>query len=113
MAICTHTGAWPDSGHTPAVREAHITVPAIMTRLPWSEQPITFDESDQLKHSVDVGRSPLVVSAVLKTVRATKVFTDGGSDSNLIYWDTFKKLKISTNKLCPPKGPITRIVPGR
>jgi hypothetical protein len=84
-----------------------------MTRLPASEHPITFDESDQPEHSVDVGRFPLVVSVVLETICSTKVFMDGGSDSNLIYWDTFKKLKIGLDKLCPPRGPITGIVPGR
>jgi hypothetical protein len=50
---------------------------------------------------------------VLETIHATKVFMVGGSDSNLIYWDTFKKLKIGTDKLCPPRGSITEIVPGR
>jgi hypothetical protein len=80
------------------------------TRLPWSEHPITFDESDQPEHSVDVDRFPLVVSAVLEIVYATMIFMNGGSDSNLIYWDTFKKLKIDTEKLHAPRGPITRIV---
>ena len=84
-----------------------------MTQLPWLEHPITFDESDQPEHSVDIGRFPLVISAVLKTVRATMILMDGGSDSNLIYWDTFERLKIGTDKLRPPRGPITRIVPGR
>jgi hypothetical protein len=74
------------------------------TWLPWSEHPVTFDESDQPKHSVDVGRFPLVISAVLKTIRATKIFMDKGSDYNLIYWDTFERLKISTDKLRPPRG---------
>ena len=73
-------------------------VPTTMTRLPWSEHPITFDESDQPEHSVDVGRFPLVVSAVLETVHATKIFMDGQSDSNLIYWDIFERLKIGTDK---------------
>jgi hypothetical protein len=83
------------------------------TRVPWLEHPITFDESDQPKHSIDIGRFPLVISAVLKTIRATKIFMDGGSDSNLIYWDTFERLRIGTDKLRPPKGLITGIVPGR
>jgi hypothetical protein len=62
---------------------------------------------------VDVERFLLVVSTVLETVLTTKVFMDGGSDSNLMYWDTFEKLKISVDKLHPAKGPITRIMPGR
>ena len=113
MTIRAHTGIQSDSGHTPVVQKAHTVAPVMMTRLPWSEHPITFDESDQPKHSVDVCRFPLVVSVVLETVRATKIFMDGGSDSNLIYWDTFERLKIGMDKLRPPRGPITKIVPGR
>ena len=100
-------------GHTPVVWEAHAAAAAPTFRLPWSEHPITFDESDGPEHSVDIGRFPLVVSTVLETVRGTMIFMDGGSDSNLIYWDTFEKLKISTDKLRPPRGLITGIVPGR
>jgi hypothetical protein len=54
-----------------------------------------------------------VVSAVLETVRAAKIFMDGGSDFNLIYWGTFKRLKIGIDKLRPPRDPITRIVSGK
>ena len=113
MTICAHTGIQADLGHTLAVREAHAMAPATMTRLPWSEHPITFDKSDQPEHSVDVGRFPLVVNVVLEIVHATKIFMDGGSDSNMIYWDTFDRLKIGIDKLHPPRGPITKIVPGR
>jgi hypothetical protein len=60
-------------------------VSTAMARLPWSEHLITLDEGDQPEHSVDVGRFPLVVSAVLETICATKIFMDGGSDFNLIY----------------------------
>ena len=55
----------------------------------------------------------MVISVVLKTIHATMIFTNRGSDSNLIYWDTFERLKISMDKLRPSKGPITMIVPGR
>jgi hypothetical protein len=94
------------------VREAYAMAPTMTTRLPWSEHLITFNE-DQPEHSIDISRFPLVVSTILKTVRATKIIMDGGSDSNLIYWDTFKRLKIGIDKLCPLRVPITRIVPGR
>ena len=113
MTIRAHTGTRPDSGHTPAIWEAHVAAPATTTRLPWLEHLITIDENDQPEHSIDVGRFPLVVSVVLETVHATKIFLEGGSDSNMIYWDTFKRLKIGTDKLHPPRGPITVIVPGR
>jgi hypothetical protein len=35
---------------------------------------------------------------------------DGGSDSKLIHWDTFGRLKIGIDKLHPPRGLITGIV---
>ena len=54
-----------------------------------------------------------MVSEVLEAIRTTKIFMDGGSDSNLIYWDTFKRLKIGMDKLCSLKGMLTEIVPGR
>ena len=113
MAIHAHTRTWSDMGHPPVIREAHTTAPMVTIWLPWSEHPISLDESDQPKHSGNVSRFPLVVSAVLETVRTTKIFMDGGRDSNLIYWDTFEKLKIGMDKLRPPRGSITRIVPGR
>jgi hypothetical protein len=113
MTISTRTRTQSDSGYESDVWEPHDAEPATKARLPWSEHPITFDESDQPEHLVDVRRFPLIVSTVLGTILAMKVFMDGGSDSNLIYWDTFKKLKISVNKLRPTKGPITRIVPRR
>ena len=113
MTIRPHTGIWLDLGHTPAVRKAHTVTPTAMTQLPWSEHPITFNESGQPEHSVDVSRFPLVISTILETICATKILIDRGSDSNLIYWDTFKRLKIGIDKLRPPRGPITRIVPGR
>ena len=113
MTICAHTGIRSDSGCMPTIREAHVMVPTAMARLPWSEHPITFDESDQPEHSVDVDRFPLIVNAVLEIVHATMVFMDGGSDSNLIYCGTFERLKIGTDKLCPLRGLITGLVPGR
>lgn len=81
--------------------------------MPWLEYPIIFDRSDQPEHLVDVGRFPLVVSAVIESVRATKVSMDGGSDSSLLYWDTFEILKIGTDKLHPTRGPISGVVPRR
>jgi hypothetical protein len=73
MTIRAHTRTRSDLGRAPAIWEAHAVA---MTWLPWSEHTVTFDESDQPEHSVDVGRFPLVISAVLETVCATKIFMD-------------------------------------
>jgi hypothetical protein len=71
MTIHAH-GIQSDTGHLPVNREAHTTAPVTTTWLPWSEHPITFDESDQPKHSVNVGKFPLVISTILKTVAPPK-----------------------------------------
>jgi hypothetical protein len=46
MTIRAHTRIWSDSGRKLAVQENHVMVPAATAWLPWSEHPITFDESD-------------------------------------------------------------------
>lgn len=84
-----------------------------MPQLPWSEEPITFDKADHPEHIVDAGRFPLVVIAVIETMRVTKIFMDGGSDVNLLYRNTFEKLGIGIDKLRPMRGSISEIVPGR
>lgn len=113
MVIFSRTEARSNLGYHPPFRwEIYAKLPAATSRLPWLENSITFDRSDQPKHLVDIGRFPLVVSTVIETVRATKVFMHGGTDFNLLYWDTFKRLKIGIDKLCPVKGLITGVVLG-
>ena len=113
MTIWAHTRTRLDLGHPHATREAQAATLATMAQLPWPEHPITFDKSDQPEHSVDVDRFLLVINIVLRTIRAIKIFMYGGSDSNLIYWVTFERLRIGIDKLCLIRGLITRIVPGR
>ena len=50
MSIRAHTGTWSDLGHAPAIWEAYATATTMMTRLPWLEHLITFDENDQPEH---------------------------------------------------------------
>lgn len=97
-----------------AHRSVCATVPAAPPpQLPWSERLITFDKNDHPNHIVKTCRFPLVVNTMIKTAWVTMIFMDGGSNINLLYWDTFEKLKIGIDKLCPPWGLIYGVTLGR
>jgi hypothetical protein len=61
---------------------------------------------------VEAGRFPLVVSAVVESVKMTRVLMDGGNDINILYKDSFKKLNIGSCKLRPSHSTFYRIVLG-
>jgi hypothetical protein len=54
-----------------------------------------------------------VVSAVVGSVKLTKVLMDGGSVINILYKGAFEKLNVEASKLCPSHSPLHGIVPGR
>jgi hypothetical protein len=89
------------------------TAPATLVYLCWSERPITFDRSDHPDHVVKAGQFLLVISPMIENVRKTKVLMDCGSDINILYKDTFDKLKIDLRKLHVYVAPFHRVVPGR
>jgi hypothetical protein len=61
--------------------------------LRWSEWSITFDRTNHPDQVVKAGRFHLVVSAVIETVRMTKILMDEGNGINILYKDAFDKLK--------------------
>ena len=48
---------------------------------------------------VEVGRFPLVVTAVIENTRVTKILMDGGNGINILYKDAFDKLNMGIRKL--------------
>jgi hypothetical protein len=54
---------------------------------------------------------PLGGSAVIETVRVSKIFMGRGSNINLLYWDTFERLKIGIDRLRSHRAG-RRITPG-
>jgi hypothetical protein len=51
---------------------------------------------------VEAGRFPLVVTAVIKKVRVTKILMDGGCGINILYKDAFDKPNVDIRKLHAP-----------
>ena len=77
------------------------TAPIVLVYLRWSERLITFNRDDHPDHVIEVGRFPLVVSAVVGGVKMTKFLMDEGSGINILYKGAFEKLNIKASKLCP------------
>jgi hypothetical protein len=78
-------------------RQIYVTAPAAPLYLCWSERPITFDRADHPDWVIEVGRFPLVVSAIIETVRM--ILMDGSSGINILYKDAFDKLGVDIRKL--------------
>jgi len=77
------------------------------------KRPITFDKSDHPDHVIEVGRFPLVVTAMINIVRMMKILMDGGSGINILCRDAFDRLKIDVGKLHASQSPFHGIMPGR
>jgi hypothetical protein len=61
---------------------------------------------------VKAGRFHLVVSAVIETVRMTKILMDEGNGINILYKDAFDKLNVDIRKLHASQSPFHSIVLG-
>ena len=61
----------------------------------WLLQPITFDHQDYSKGARNAGWTALVVNPIINGLQFTKVLMDGGSDLNLLYQDTIRKLGVN------------------
>jgi hypothetical protein len=79
-----------------------LTTPAASLYLRWSKQLITYDRTDHPDQVVEAGRFPLVVTAVIKKVRVTKILMDGGCGINILYKDAFDKPNVDIRKLHAP-----------
>jgi hypothetical protein len=87
--------------------------PATPRPLRWSEVPISFSRNDQWTSFSEPGKFPLVLDPVVAEVRLTKVLIDSGSDLNLIFASTLRKMGLDfTDMLVPRKSPFYGIVPG-
>ena len=57
-------------------------------------QPITFDHQDYSKGDRNTGWTALVVNPIINRLQFTNALMDGGSDLNLLYQDTVRKLRV-------------------
>ena len=61
----------------------------------WLLQPITFDHRDYSRGAQNAGWTALVLNPVIDGLQFTRVLMDGGSDLNLLYLDTIRKLGVN------------------
>ena len=65
----------------------------------WLLQPITFDHQDYSRGIRNAGRTALVLDPIIDGVHFTQVLMDDGSDINLLYQDTIRKMGIDPTKI--------------
>jgi hypothetical protein len=87
--------------------------PAVRTPLRWSEVPITFSRADQWTSFSKPGRFPLVLKLVVAGSKLNKVLIDGGSEPNVLFTKSLKKMKLNiTHMLTKSTSPFYGMVPG-
>jgi hypothetical protein len=107
-------GGLPTRRSQKATRREVLNIePAIPTPLRWSEVPITFSCAEQWTSFSEPGRFPLVLKPVVAGSRLNKVLIDGGSEINVLFTKTLKKMKLHiTHMLTKSTSPFYGIVPG-
>jgi hypothetical protein len=102
---------WVQRKREREVFHAEHAPPASPEYLNWSDHPIGFDRSDYPPKIPRPGHHALVLEAQIGGFTSKKVFMDGGSNLNLIYPDTLRKIKILMNNL-QRKHPSTELSQG-
>jgi hypothetical protein len=107
-------GGLPTKRSQKATRREVLNIePEVPTPLRWSEVPITFSRADQWTSFSEPGRFPLVLKPVVAGSRLNKVLIDGGSELNVLFTKTLKKMKLDiTHMVTKSTSPFYGIVPG-
>ena len=98
---------------TRAVAVNAVTRVDVPRYLDWSEQPITWSRADHAPVIEYPGRVALVVRPKVCDYWLPKTLMDGGSSINILYIDTFRRLKLPTSIIEPTGTTFHGIVPGR
>jgi hypothetical protein len=81
--------------------------------LGYSEVPISFSQEDQWTSFSEPGKFLLVLDPVVAGSQLTRVLIDGGSDLNLLFASTLKKMGVDISKmLTRSKAPFYGIILG-
>jgi hypothetical protein len=106
-------GGLPNRRAPKATRREVLTIePTVPTPLRLSEVPIIFSRADQWTSFSEPGRFPLVLKPVVAGSRLNKVLIDGGSELNVLFTKTLKKMKLDiTHMLTKSTSPFYGIVP--
>lgn len=70
---------------------------------PKSNPPITFSEDD-LRGISPKQDDPVVISVEVANFTVKRMLIDQGSSTDILYWNTFKKLALIDSVLKPHKG---------
>src|SRR3954467_4454501 len=89
------------------------TEPAWPKWLNWSEQPSTWTRDDHPLVVDNPGALALVVSPQVGGYTLDKVLMDGGSNTNILYYETFRRMGLTQKQLQHSETVFHGIVPGK
>jgi hypothetical protein len=88
-------GGLPTKWSQKATRREVLNIePAVPTPLRWSKVPITFSRANQWTSFSELGHFPLVLKPVVVGSKLNKVLIDGGSELNVLFTKTLKKMRL-------------------
>ena len=82
-----------------ALRDIRAVEPVTPMFNPWLACPMTFDRRDHPTSIRHEGLATLVLDPIINGYHLTRVLMDGGSDLNLIYQDTVRKMGIDPTQI--------------
>ena len=75
-------------------------------------KPITFDHQDYSRSVRNTGGIALVLDPIIDGLQFTQVLMDGGSDINLLYQDTIRRMGIDPTKIRHSNTSFEGVTPG-
>ena len=100
MIYATHI---PKRDQKHALKDVYALEPVTPKFNPWSSCPITFDRRDHPTSICHGGFAALVLDPFIDRFHLTRVLMDGGSNLNLLYQDTVRKMDIDPSRIKPTK----------
>jgi hypothetical protein len=94
-------------------RKIHLNHTKSSQHLRWLEQSITFSRGDHWVHIPDLGSYPLVVKPTMERAIVSQTLIDGGSELNIIFLETLKKMDFDFKRLTLCDEPFFGIIPGK
>ena len=94
-------------------RSVNAVEPAVPRYLRWSKQPIVWSREDHPPRIDNPGHLALVVAPQVGWYKFTKVRMDGGSNINILYYETFCPMGLTDKNLKPSNTVFHGVVPGK
>ena len=87
-------------------------VPVTAKSCHWSSKPITFDHRDYSASIRHAGWAALVLDPIIGGYHFTRVLMDGGSNLNLIYQDTIRRMGLDPTQIRHSNTTFKGVTPG-